>query len=365
MTILIGSQLQRKKRSLVYVYGLFAISVFLSGYAMLFPLFSSSIISPNEYPGEGWDYPTAVTTTTTTTTELFPACTPEEYYRNQPDGVSAKQFGKMSVGEEIVNFIVTELHKVGVPVAMIFGTALHEYRNGTGNCVHPYLKEDDFDLGVLKEHFHYVVLLIGEIETKFGWEVVYAEETRFENTFLWIKPPNQRAKNGFQVDIYAMTIDRVNKGYVTFDWDMVQIQTSAMFPLVKHKPIVSTTNTSTTTTSKGTMIDRNNTPFLYMPFNQTCYFSNLYGDDFMTPQKIKLRQVMNFNKSKEGYMEKFGNPECHSELSEKDMRELQRQRSFLNQTYDTTQRAADLIWKLSRERIAMIEKLAKVQRKAV
>lgn len=42
MTTLKRLQCQQKKRSLVYVYGLFAISVFLSGYTVLFSLFSSS-----------------------------------------------------------------------------------------------------------------------------------------------------------------------------------------------------------------------------------------------------------------------------------------------------------------------------------
>ena len=82
-----------------------------------------------------------------------------------------------------------ELHKAGgAPVTLLFGTALHEYRNGTGNCVHPYLKEDDFDIGVFSEHFDYVVLLRDEIEAKFGWKLAYF--LKWKNKFLSILPPN-------------------------------------------------------------------------------------------------------------------------------------------------------------------------------
>ena len=98
------------------------------------------------------------------------ACTPDDNQRQRPEDVSEVQFQKVRKAEEIVAYIVTELHKVGAPVTLFAGTALHEYRNGTGNCVHPYLKEDDYDIAVFAEHFHYVVLLIDEIEEKFGWK---------------------------------------------------------------------------------------------------------------------------------------------------------------------------------------------------
>ena len=74
---------------MVYAFGLFAISFFLSGYAELFSLFSYSIISPNEYPGEGWDYPTAVTTTATATSDTGKQPRPRS--KVEPENPSAFQ----------------------------------------------------------------------------------------------------------------------------------------------------------------------------------------------------------------------------------------------------------------------------------
>jgi len=275
---------------------------------------------------------------TTTTIDLFPACTPTDYHRDRPVGISEEKFEKVLTGQEIVNYIVTELHKVGVPVALLFGTALHEYRNGTGNCVHPWAKEDDFDIGVLQEHFHYVVLLIGKIEIKFGWKVEYGILPRWENTFLYFHPAGQDLKEGFQIDVYAIAIDRPRKGLVSFYWDKVRVGMDGMFPLVKHKPLVITSN--------KTMVNGDDTPFFYMPFNAPCYLSNLYGEDFMTPRKVKLGEVTNAQTAKDDFVDKWGHPDCHRELSEKETIELQRQRSFVKKTYEM-QPAADLIWSCS------------------
>ena len=134
----------------------------------------------------------------------------------------------------IADFIVTELHKVNAPVTLLWGSALHEFRNGTGNCVQPNFEDDDIDLGVFKEHFHYVVSLKDEIEEKFSWKVTY----RFSDHFLYIMPDGQKVKNGFQVDVYSFQANHPTKGFVSFHWDKKIVALNALLPLVKHKPVV-------------------------------------------------------------------------------------------------------------------------------
>ena len=133
----------------------------------------------------------------------LPACTPEDQHRVRPEGITQEQYEKVRKGEEISAYIVTELHKVGVPVTLLYGSVLHEYRNGTGNCVQPYFKEDDFDLGVFSHHFHHVVLLMDKVEEKFGWNAHYSGPSGLKDNFLYFSPPGQRPKKGFQVDVYS------------------------------------------------------------------------------------------------------------------------------------------------------------------
>jgi len=101
----------------------------------------------------------------------FAPCTLEDQHRDQPESLSGHQYTKVRQAEEIVAYIVTKLHKFGAPVTLLYGTALHEYRNGTGNCVQPYFHKDDYDIGVLKEHMHHFIMLLSEIDKRWKWKV--------------------------------------------------------------------------------------------------------------------------------------------------------------------------------------------------
>lgn len=268
-------------------------------------------------------------------TDSFPPCTPEDQHRDRPEDIKESHYEKVRKAEEIFAYIVTELHKFGAPVTLLFGTALHEYRNGTGNCVQPYFKEDDFDIGVFSQHFHYVVLLIDKIEEKFGWKGHYGVVKSMKDTFLYFKPPKQKVKGGFQVDVYALKVDKPREGLIDFDWDRVRIDKHALLPLVKHKPVVS--SNEITAAADGSV------PSYYMPYNLHCYLTNLYGKTYMTPQpgkKAKGSKGTNGNK--------YNSPPCGRELSGPDAVELQRQMSFLNKTYEL-QSEADLIWDIKRK----------------
>jgi len=241
-------------------------------------------------------------------------------------------------GEEIATYIAMELHKVGAPVTLLYGSALHEYRNGTGNCVHPYFHEDDFDIGVFKEHFHYVVSLIDEIEERFSWKVDYIKQ----DLILSFAPPGQGPKTeeskGFQIDVYSFEADPRN-GLVSFRWDKVRVASDAFFPLLKHKQVfASETHDSTI-------------PFFYMPFNLPCYLANMYGEDYMTPKKgFKLG-----NNCLEGVHrgDRFNHPHCNTSLSVSQQCEFDRQMSFANKSYEG-QSVADEIF---HTRYAGIKKL--------
>ena len=260
---------------------------------------------------------------------LLPPCTPEDQHRVRPKDVTKKQYELVRQGEEVAAYIVTELHKVDVPVTLLFGTALHEYRNGTGNCVQPNFKEDDFDIGVLSHHFNYVVLLINKVEQKFGWRGFWKEHDVWKDNFLYFSPPGQKLKGGFQIDVYSIKVDEPKEGLIHFRWDGFQIEKHSLLPLVKHKPVVSSNETATA--NDGSV------PHYYMPYNITCYLRNLYGETYMTP-----RPGFKSGNAYTGLL-RYNNPPCGGELSDRDSVEMKRQMSFLNNSNEL-QREADRIW---------------------
>ena len=250
-------------------------------------------------------------------TPIFQACTPKDRH-DLSHGVDVQTYNLFGEGMAVADFIVTELHKVNAPVTLLWGSALHEFRNGTGNCVQPNFEDDDIDLGVFKEHFHYVVSLIDEIEEKFSWKVTYG----FSDHCLYIMPIGQKLKGGFQVDVYSFQANHPAKGFVNFHWDKKIVALNALLPLMKHKPVV-TSNSTVATTGKPSI------PFYYMPFDNACYLANLYGSDFMTPKKkFKTKNIANLRGKN-----RYDNPRCDRELSRHEMHELEQQLSFSNISY--------------------------------
>lgn len=92
------------------------------------------------------------------TSNAFPACekvmqTPAESEHLRPMDVSKIQFKRVLEAEHVVAYIVREMDKMGAPVSFMFGSVLHEYRNGTGNCVEFNMRDKDVDIIVLPEDF--------------------------------------------------------------------------------------------------------------------------------------------------------------------------------------------------------------------
>ena len=245
-------------------------------------------------------------------------------HRDQPAGVTEKRYQQEELeGKRILHYIVTTLHEVGVPVVLLYGTALYEYRNGTTLCIQPSWTDDDFDIGVFREHFHYVVLMLNDIQRIFGWRTVYGlkvvNNEHNKDSFITLLPPNTRVKKGFQIDIYGMHVNHPAPGLVDFTWDKQVHDASFFFPLRKHKPIFFPPGYSGPA-------DADDLPVVYVPFDMPCYLENLYGPGYMTPTKEKSGDV-NPN------LTKVGRPYCDKVLSPADVVEKERQMALLNRTY--------------------------------
>eukprot|EP00957_Ditylum_brightwellii_P010484 794599-Ditylum_brightwellii.AAC.1 len=78
--------------------------------------------------------------------EMIPLCTKEASYRYRPNDISELHYTHISKAKHVIAYIVRELDKIGAPVSMMYGTLLHEYRNGTGPCVQPDFRDKDFDI---------------------------------------------------------------------------------------------------------------------------------------------------------------------------------------------------------------------------
>ena len=238
----------------------------------------------------------------TSTSNAFPACekvmqTPAESEHLRPMDVSKMQFKRVLEAEHVVAYIVREMDKMGAPVSFMFGSVLHEYRNGTGNCVEFNMRDKDVDIIVLPEDFPKLFGLIDDIKAKFGWKVMLRND---KSLFLMFAPLDlQTYGTGFQIDIYSFHRDYPKEGLLHFPWDGVTFEMDLFFPLVKYKSIASpdfgvtmneTANEIARSNSTHSTSDANSpvpvpvSVHYHMPANVPCLLAKMYGDDFMTPK---------------------------------------------------------------------------------
>lgn len=245
-------------------------------------------------------------------TDGGPPCTKEAAHGPRPQGISKEQYSRAKSSEKVLTFIVKELNKIDAPVSLMYGTMLHEYRNGTGPCVRKNVYDKDFDIAVFPKDFAHVVGMVGDIETKFGWRKHFISEERL---IMILLPPGQKGVgNGLQIDIYGFEINHPRKGLIHFPWDRVTVAMDDFLPLVKHKPLpVEYGNT-------------NGDLYYYMPFKVPCLLANLYGRDYMTPKKGHFIR-----------RKAYGDPYCEDvELSATQREELERQISFGGKANEVT-----------------------------
>ena len=206
----------------------------------------------------------------------------ENYLFNQAAAI--RNAGRQELLPEVLHFIFDRLDQVGAPVAITWGTLLHEFRNGTGPCVVPRADDKDFDITVFEEHFKMIYDMRGEIQSKFG----FYPKVRPGKLFMILQSPGQsKPGSGFQIDIYGFQWDHSN-GLVYYPWDDVAVQMNLLLPFVKHKAL-----------PIDAMPSSNASRPLYhhRPFNPGCLLANEYGPDFMTPQQTKFYRRDAFNHS--------------------------------------------------------------------
>lgn len=219
--------------------------------------------------------------------------------------LSLKKYERIKEAERVVAYIAG---KLGTPISLMFGTLLHEFRNGTGPCVRYNLMDKDFDIVVFETHFHDIIVMTEEIQTLFGWKVKYVNEERL---FLMLFPGDQNIRNlwlTFQIDVYGFRADHPRNGLIHFPWSNVTVAVDAFLPLVKHKAIASDDG-------KHVSSQKPQLHYYYRPFNPSCVLANVYGSDFMTPKNTKLF-----------HQKAFDDPKCdRSTLKDEEKTELERQ----------------------------------------
>ena len=244
----------------------------------------------------------------------MPVCTKEASYRPRPEGLSAKQYKQVISAEDISAYIVKNLNTIGAPVSLMYGTMLHEYRNGTGPCVQANFNDKDFDIAVFAQHFPLVLAMADDIEKKFGWKLKPGNVFK-ERLFMVFLPSNQhKAGKGHQIDVYGFEIHRPSNGLIYFPWDEVTVAMDAFLPLEKHKMPAYDDGTS----REVFLSSGEERPHFYMPFNPSCLLANMYGADFMTPKKGHfIRKVA------------YDDPNCvQMKLTSAQQQELERQLLF-------------------------------------
>jgi len=200
-------------------------------------------------------------------------CTKDVLNRSRPLDVTEKKYQKVRQAEEVVAYIIEQLDLIGAPAAIFFGTLLHEYRNGTGPCILYDFYDKDFDIVLFERHYHAVVAMKDEIKRIFGWHVPLQNDSRLIMVFA---PPYQKGiGGGFQIDIYGFKINTPQKNLAYFPWDNVTFSMDGLLPFVKYKTIAYDYKND----------ERRQDLYMYKPFNVPCLLSNLFGANFMTPDK--------------------------------------------------------------------------------
>jgi hypothetical protein len=222
-------------------------------------------------------------------TPTSPICTKKASYRPRPDDVSTAQYERVRQAEDVTFYIVEELNKIGVPVTIMYGSMLHEYRNGTSPCIQADFKDKDLDIAVFAQHFPHVLAMTGKIQKKFGWRV---ERVNEELMIVVLLPPNQReAQYGFQIDIYGFDCKYTNnKELIYFPWDKVAVNMNQFLPLVKHKTPVYNDRSAAVTGGRQPPTQDKERLYMHTPFSPPCLLANMYGADFMTPHEGKSKQ---------------------------------------------------------------------------
>ncbi len=290
-------------------------------------------------------------------------CVEKDAYQIHKDNYLFKeqnpvQQKKVIQAQKILSYIVEQLSAIGAPATMMFGTMLHELRNGTGHCVIPRVDDKDFDIAVFERHFEVVANMKDDILQKFGWEVTRPHNPENPGAhFLFIHPPKQRVGKGFQIDVYGFKCDKMNQ-LIFFDWDRDALRMQDFLPLMPYKT-VPVPDTDTDHLRKNQHLEE--IPAFSMPYNVPCIAASLYGPNYMQPAE-KGSYFLN----KQGYVAANGYDACRNkDLSSIEMQERIRQQSFCQAEDLNVVATTAEFWRKWKKQIIRREKRRRKQRRGV
>ncbi len=239
-------------------------------------------------------------------------CTKAASFHPRPDDIitETKDY-RLDKVEKVMQYIIEKLDTIGAPVSLMYGTLLHEYRNGSGPCVQLHSYDKYFAIALFEMHFYEFAAVSKEIKEIFNWDIRYIQK---KDLFMILAPPSQKAGKGFQINVYGFKSNHPRKGLMYFPWDKVTVSMDAFLPIVKYKTIVYDDDVAMKLKTEG---DRHRL-YYYIPFDVPCLLSNMYGPDFMTPQKgLFIRRAA------------YDNPICDArECTVAEQKELERQLTF-------------------------------------
>jgi SAM-dependent methyltransferase len=199
----------------------------------------------------------------------------------KPPNVRRKKFKRFRTGQKVLEYIIRKLQEKGVPVAITYGTAFHEFRAGNGISFKPRITDKDIDIAVFEQHLALVPDMDVDIRRLFGWKVV---SVSIERLYVKIVPLDDFRKRGqptdisFQLDVYGFRCNAMDN-LVKFPWDKTSARLNAFLPLRQHVSLQAPL-------SNGTQ------SHVYMPSDPACFLENMYGADFRTPADTKFFRRM-------------------------------------------------------------------------
>lgn len=216
-------------------------------------------------------------------------CTRLNMHRARPERTRKLRYERIEKANEILAYITETINEqFSAPVAIVWGTMLHEYRNGSGPCIMLNFDDKDVDILVFPKQFQMILAMDEYIRATWGWRI----HTEYKDLqFLYIRPMNdnriKRSHNPFifQIDIYSFICNH-EESMLEFPYDIFKWPMNGFLPLVPYKTIMIDWNHNMTERSKQ---DDKLTKKIYMhtPFDPKCLLNNMYGRDFMIPKETR------------------------------------------------------------------------------
>ena len=207
----------------------------------------------------------------------------------KPGDITQTKYNRFLTAPQVLEYIAMKFQEVNAPLALIYGTALHEFRAGK-TCFMPRITDKDIDIAIFKQHYPLILALDEELKELFGWRVITSAKASkklyppkaSKKLYAQIQPIEDNRKtlgakytgDAFQIDVYGFQCNAV-EGNIWLPWDKVTTKINAFLPLKPHTKLPRAGHNNTQT-------------YIYMPSNPACLLENLYGADFRTPKDTKF-----------------------------------------------------------------------------